>query len=132
MNSNDRSFSTTLIAQLPADAHVSQLREKLLASIAADQKRAKRQRLFVNTLWIFCAAAAVYFAWFDPSMPREFRGPFTAAFLLFWGAWEVLKERIQAARVEVLRDIKQLQLQLLELSSRAPSARAANPNLPSR
>jgi hypothetical protein len=132
MNPNASSFSASLIAQLPTDPQVAQLREQLLASIAADQKRAKRRRIFVNALWIGCAAASVYFAWFDPAMPRAFRGPFTAGFLLFWGAWEVLKERIKAARIEVLREIKQLQLQVLELSSRVPAGRPANTDSPSR
>lgn len=132
MSPNDASFRASLIAQLPARDDLEPMRKQILASIAEDEKRAKRQHIAAQALWICCAAAAIYFAWFDPAMPRGFRGPFTAGFLLFYGAWEVLKQRIKAARVDVLREVKYMQLQLADLSARMPSTDATQaPKLPS-
>lgn len=117
MNSESSNLGRALVAQLPGADDLPALREQVLAAIASDQKKIKTQRLAVQALWSGCAVLSVLFMWFGPGAGPAARAPFIAGFLLFWGAFEVVKYRIQQSRVDLWREIKLLQLQVSELAA---------------
>ena len=115
MTSSD-DLSAALLARLPLPAELPALRAEALAAMARERARVKLQRILVQSFWIFCAAASTAYMWFGPAQDRVPRAPVLACFFLLWGGIEVIKHRIYSSRVEVLAEIKQLQLQVAELA----------------
>ena len=51
------------------------------------------------------------------------RGPFLACIFFTWGGVEVLKHHINSSRVDLLKEVKELQLQVFELQESAAAFR---------
>ena len=117
MNSQKPNLSAALLAKLPSAADLAEQRSRACAAIAVETRKMKIQRIVVQAFWFLCAALSVLYFWFDPAVTPAIRAPFLAGFFLFWGAFEVVKHRVQAARLDTLREIKLLQLQILELAA---------------
>jgi hypothetical protein len=107
-----------LLAQLPQPEKLSQYREQVTATIEKEQKRLRVERLAVTLFWIFCAASATAYLWFGNSSSQLPRSPFLACIFFLWGGVELLKHHIHAAQVQIQKEIKQLQLQVLALQAR--------------
>jgi len=118
MNSEKSKLSASLLGKLPSAVEMAEQRARALAGIAAETRKLKIQRGVVQVFWLLCAALSILYFWFDPTVSPAMRAPFLAGFFLFWGAFEVIKHRIQSARLDTLRELKLLQLEVLELSSR--------------
>lgn len=115
MNSPNPNLSADLLAKLSSTEDLAEQRSRALAAIAVETRKMKIQRIVIQAFWLLCAALSVLYFWFDPSVGPGTRAPFLAGFFLFWGAFEVVKYRIQVARLDTLREIKLLQLQVLAL-----------------
>jgi len=118
MNSEKSKLSASLLATLPSAEEMDAQRSRALAGIAAETRKMRIQRGVVQAFWLLCAALSILYFWFDPTVSPAMRAPFLAGFFLFWGAFEVIKHRIQSARLDTLRELKLLQLAMLELSAR--------------
>jgi hypothetical protein len=90
--------------------------------MAREQSRLRLQRILVQVFWLFCAASATAYMWFGPAQDRVPRAPFLACLFLLLGGIEVLKHRIHRSRVEMLAELKLLQLQVMELAVRLDAA----------
>lgn len=115
-----------LLSQLPQPENYSQYRDQVAAAIETDRKRMRVEQVLTMLFWIFCAASATAYLWFGNSSSQLPRAPFLACIFFLWGGVELLKHRIHAAQIELQKEIKQLQLQVLALQAgrtgNAPSA----------
>ncbi len=55
--------------------------------------------------------------WFSADSARLPRGPFLACIFFTWGGVEIVKQHINTARVDILKEIKQIQVQVFELQA---------------
>ncbi len=115
-NTND--MRQQLLAQLPQPEDLSKYRDHVAEIIQKDQKRLRVEHVLSMLFWIFCAASATAYLWFGNADSHLPRAPFLACIFFLWGGVELLKHRIHAAQVEVQKDLKQLQLQVLEMQAR--------------
>ncbi|MEO8657570.1 MAG: hypothetical protein ABI693_03830 [Bryobacteraceae bacterium] len=104
-----------LLARLPLPVDAAEFRRTVEASVAEGEKRIRRERILVTLFWVFCVVSAVAYVWFSPGTTPAARAPFLACLFFLWGGIEVLKHHINAARTDLKAQIKQLQVQLLEL-----------------
>ena len=114
---NSDSIRDQLLSRLPDPLNPGAYREAVAETIERNQKRIRRERLLVTLFWIFCVATAVAYIWFGASSAQIPRGPFLACIFFIWGALEMTKHYINSCRVDLLREMKQIQLQFLELQA---------------
>jgi glutathione S-transferase len=127
MNTEDRNLQNRLLARLPRPANMEAYRAEVASALEKNDKAYRRQRWFTGAFWICAMAFAFVPLTFDRLRLDTRYGAayaFVAACLLMYGAVEVLKMFLNRNRIELLKEIKQLQLQVLELqgSLSKPSA----------
>lgn len=115
-----------LTSQLP-NTDLTQMRAHAMVAIEHEQRNLRRRYLAVQAFWIFCAVSATIYMWFGPDSASTPRAPFLALFFILWGGIEVLKQRIHAARMAGLIEVKRLQLDLAELRSAMEKANGRTP-----
>ncbi len=119
MEPNDNSIRDRLLAGRPNPRDLAEYRQRVSSLIEGSQRRLRRERLLVTGFWIFCAVSATAWLWFSADAARLPRGPFLACIFFTWGGVEVVKHYVNAVRVDVLKEIKQIQVQLFELQADA-------------
>jgi len=115
MENQSDSFRDRLLSHLPQPASLADYRRDVASMLEQNEKRIRRERVVVTAFWIFCAVSAALHMWFDPKSAQTPKGPFLALFIFTWGLAELLKHRINASRIDLLKEIKQVQVQVLEL-----------------
>jgi hypothetical protein len=126
MEPNDNSIRDRLLSESPNPGDLAGYRQQVSSSIEASQKRLRRERLLVTGFWIFCAVSATAWLWFSADAARLPRGPFLACIFFTWGGVEVVKHYVNAVRVDVLKEIKQIQLQVFTLQAEAGVKNSGN------
>ena len=106
-----------LLSQLPGAGELDAYRKKVAALVESDRKRIRVERVIATSFWVFCALSAVAYLWFGDTWSQLPRAPFLACIFFLWGGVEVLKHHIHSAEVELRKEVKQLQVQVLELQS---------------
>jgi hypothetical protein len=106
-----------LLSQMPQPENLAAYREQVAATIAKAQRSVRVQRVIATAFWIFCAVSATVYLWFGSSAGQFPRAPFLACIFFLWGGVELIKHHIASSQVELQKDIKQLQVQVLELRS---------------
>ena len=119
MEPNDNSIRDRLLSGPPNPRDLADYRQRVSSLIEASQRRLRRERLLVTGFWIFCAVSATTWLWFSADAARLPRGPFLACIFFTWGGVEVVKHYVNAVRVDVLKEIKQIQVQVFELQAGA-------------
>ncbi len=117
MNNESDSLRERLLRQLPSLHDATAYKTAVAETLERNQKRIRRERALVTFFWIFCVASAVAYIWFGPGAAQVPRGPFLACIFFTWGGIELLKHHINSARVDLLKEIKQVQVQLLDLQT---------------
>jgi len=115
MNQKQTDLTAGLLARLPEPSELMTLRHELALSVEMNRVRLRREHAFVTAFWIFCALTATAYLWWGTSDSSFPRAPFLAGLFFLWGGIELLKHRLNAGRIETLKEIKQVQLQVLEL-----------------
>ncbi len=115
MENPSESFRDRLLSHLPQPANLADYRRDVATMLEQNEKSIRRERVAVTTFWIFCAVLSALYMWFDPKSVQTPKGPFLALFMFMWGMAELLKHRINASRIDLLKEIKQVQVQVLEL-----------------
>jgi len=109
-----------LLARLPKPANYAAYQEEVAVELA------KRQRWLSFTKWsaraigiyVFGFFLVTYFhgdAWLNTAHGRVWA--FVSTILIVIGAMQLLKFFIMLSRVEILKEVKQVQLQVLELQA---------------
>lgn len=117
MELNQHSLRDRLLSEGPNPGDLAQYRQHVSSLLDAHQKRLGRERIWVTGFWIFCAASATAWLWFSAESAHLPRGPFVACLFFLWGGVERVKHSIRAARLDLLKEIKQLQVQLFALQA---------------
>jgi type VI protein secretion system component VasF len=106
-----------LLSQMPQPENLAAYREHVAATIEKAERRVQAQRRITTAFWIFCAASATAYLWFGSSSGQFPRAPFLACIFFLWGGVELLRHSIASLQVELQKDMKHLQVQVLELRS---------------
>ena len=106
-----------LLSHVPQPEDLSEYRSRIGQIIQKEQKHLRVERIVTTIFWSFCVASATAYLWFGNSDSHLPRAPFLACIFFLWGGVELLKHRIHAVQVEIQKDLKQLQLQILEIKA---------------
>ena len=117
MELNNNSLRDRLLSESPRLDDLANYRQQVSLLIETNGKRIRRERLWTTAFWIFCAVSAVAWLWFSADSARLPRGPFLACIFFIWGGVEIVKHYINSARVDILKEIKQIQVQVFELQA---------------
>lgn len=117
------SLRDRLLGREPKPTDLADYRQLVSSTIEKNRKRIQRERLFVTLFWIFCAVSATAWLWFSADAARLPRGPFLACIFFTWGGVEIVKHYVNSCRVDLLKEIKELKLQVFELRESAASPR---------
>jgi len=122
MDPNREGMRDRLISRLPQPEDLSGYRQNVTVLLEKNEGTLRRQKWYASAIWIWMVGLGVALmvganmhpekpnaAWLAASM-----GTF-ACFMLIGGAVELLKYFVNRSRVELLKEIKQVQLQVLEL-----------------
>jgi hypothetical protein len=111
-----------LLSRLPQPENLADYRKEVAALLQKNEKGLRIQKWYAGVVWCFVVMlGTVFFVLVaqHPDKPKAvwqaaYLGSFACFFLIF-GAVELLKLFINNARVEMLKETKQVQLQVLEL-----------------
>jgi hypothetical protein len=128
MEPNDNTLRDRLMSGATAPGDFANYRQQVTALIDARQQRLRRERMVTTAFWIFCAVSATAWLWFSAESSHFPRGPFLACIFFTWGGVEVVKHYINTTRLDMLKEIKQLQVQVFSLQAAATGkSRATDP-----
>ena len=118
MEPKDESLRERLLSRLPEPANLEAYREEVVSLLAKNEKGLQRERKVVARLWIFVVLVSVGFLTAGGLYIDTPKGPWFGTLACFWflfGAVETVKHFVNRGRVELLKEVKQVQLQVLEL-----------------
>jgi hypothetical protein len=131
MEPKSEALRDRLLSRLPQPENLAEYRQETAACIQKNEKTLRLQKRYAGAIWIWVVllgTALLMLCWRLAEKPGNagtvaYIGS-TVLFFLIAGAVELLKYFINRARVELLKETKQVQLQLLELLSvaRKPGA----------
>lgn len=115
----ERSLAEELLSQqvLPSD-RFTQYQKEVQAMIENNEKGLKKQRWYATAIWLWVVALSVVFlvlGGLRPNTPLAAWFGSLACFWVLYGAVELLKFFINQSRVSILKEVKQLELQVVEL-----------------
>jgi hypothetical protein len=107
-----------LLAQqvLPAD-RLAQYRKEVDAMLEQNEKTLRRQKWYAGALWIYAVLLTTAFLVMSGLIgtPPGIVMSFFGVFLMVGAAVELLKYFLNRGRVEMLKEVKRLEIQLLEI-----------------
>lgn len=118
MEHRGESIGEQLLSRLPRPANLAAYQAEVISLLAKNEKALRRNKWTVVRVWIFVVAVAGPFLWmagrhFNTPQGNWFLG--LACFWILLGAIEIAKYVAHQGRVELLKELKQIQLQVLEL-----------------
>ncbi len=109
-----------LLARMPQPGNLAAYQAEVEASLEKNQRGLRRERKVVTVLWVFVVCLSTVFLIMSGQHLDTQKGLYAAilaCFVLIYPSAEVLKHFINRARVDVLKEVKQVQLQVLELQA---------------
>jgi len=116
----NESISERLLSRLPQPANMAAYQEEVTSLLKENEKRLRRNKWTVARVWIFVIAVSAPFLWLAGTHFNTAEGNWFLGLVGFWilfGAIEIAKYEQNQSRVELLKELKQAQLQILELHS---------------
>jgi len=119
MEPKDETMQDRLLSRLPKKpSNLADYRREVALLLEKNDKAFLREKWGARAIWIFCVGLGAAFlvkgsSRFEPAHAAWFGC--LACFWLIVGAVELLKHFINRSRVELLKEVKQVQLQVLEL-----------------
>ena len=108
--------------EVPRPESLAEYRREVSALLEKNEKTLRRQKWYATAIWLWVVGmgtALMLLAAMHPEKPRAawLAASFgsLACFMLIYGAAELTKYFINRVRVELLKETKQVQLQVLEL-----------------
>ena len=117
MESNE-SISEQLLSRLPQSANLAAYRKEVALLLAENEKKLRRNKWTVVRVWIFVAVLSAPFLWMAGTHFNTAEGNWFLGLVGFWvlfGAIEIAKYELKQERVELLKELKLVQLQILQL-----------------
>jgi hypothetical protein len=118
MEKQNDSIRERLLARLPQPENIAAYRAETAALLAKHEKALFWEKMVRRTYYLIAAIMVALWLWGKtPSEAmRQYFWPL-AAFVYFLGAIQDLWYRIYQSRVEMLKEVKQVQLQVLEVQA---------------
>jgi len=122
MEKQNESLRERLLARLPQPENLAAYRKETEVLLAKHEKALFWEKM-VSTVFYACAVALV---WADIFWGQKLSTPMKIHYIGFWvgaglllfvGAIEDLRYRIYRSKVEMLKEVKQVQLQVLEIQA---------------
>ena len=118
MEHRSEALRELLLSRLPQPANLAAYQQEVSSLLAENERKLRRNKWTVVRVWIFVIAVSVPFLWmagrhFNTSQGNWFLG--LVGFWVLFGTVEIAKYVGHQGRVEVLKELKQIQLQILEL-----------------
>ena len=114
----NKSISERLLSRLPQPANLAAYQEEMRSLLAKNETTLRRNKWTVVRIWIFVVAVSAPFLWMAGTHFNTAAGNWFLGLVGFWvlfGAVEIVKYEYAKGRVELLKELKQVQLQILEL-----------------
>lgn len=121
---DDNLLRDRLLSGLPKPDDVAHYRRSVALLIGSNEKRLRREKILTSAFWILCAISGTAWLWFSAESAGLPRGPFLACIFFTWGGVELVKHHVNAARVDILKEIKQMQVQIFALQAEAVERKA--------
>ncbi|MGH9524480.1 MAG: hypothetical protein ACRD3E_18310 [Terriglobales bacterium] len=120
MPGQNEGIGVALLSRLPQPANHEAYQEEVKSLLAANEKKLRQNKWTVRRVWIFVIVSSIpslYMAGahFNTPQANWFLG--SVFFWVLFGAIEIAKYHNNQSRVELLKEIKQVQLQVLELNA---------------
>jgi cobalamin biosynthesis protein CobD/CbiB len=118
MDPANENIRERLLARLPQPENMAAYREEVASMLEKNEKGFRREKRYVGALWVSMVVLSTVFLCVGASRLNTPVGAglvSLACLLILYGACELLKHFINRSRVEILKEVKQLQLQVLEL-----------------
>jgi hypothetical protein len=120
MEQRNDSIRDRLLSHLPQPANLAAYREEVVSMLEKNEKAYRREKWVTGALLLFAVGfvtVPLSLNWFRLDTPNGISYAFLAFILFLYAIAEVLKHFINRSRVEMLREVKQVQLQVLELQA---------------
>ena len=117
MQSSNEGMRDRLLSRLPQPENLADYRSEVAALLEKNHKGLRREMWGVSVLWMFLVLLGTAFIWLGADKPKAPYLASVSCFFLIFGAVELLKHFINRSRVDLLKEIKQVQLQVLELQA---------------
>ncbi len=109
-----------LLSRLPRPENLASYHEEVRSLLAKNQETLRRNKWTVRRVWIFVILFSIPCLWAAGVHFNTPQGNWFLGGVFFWvlfGTIEIAKYEQNRGRVEVLKEIKQLQLQVLALQA---------------
>ena len=116
MEPKDERIKDRLLSRLPSNS--ADYRKEVAQLLEKNDKAFLREKWGARALWIFCVCLGTAYLWFGGAKLDTPKAAWFGCLACFWlliGAVELLKHFINRSRLELLKEVKQVQLQVLEL-----------------
>ncbi len=118
MEQRSETIGELLLSRLPRPANLAAYQEEVTSLLAKNEETLRQHKWTVRRIWIFVILVSIPCLWmagahFGTSQGNWFLG--ATYFWVLFGAIEIAKYVGQQGRVELLKELKQIQLQVLEL-----------------
>ena len=127
MEHRSETIGELLLSRLPRAANLGTYKDEVAALLAQNEKRLRQNRWTVVRVWIFVIVVSAPFLWIAGTHFNTAEGNWFLGLTGFWvlfGAIEVAKYVDHQGRVELLKELKQIELQILELNRSVSSSGA--------
>jgi hypothetical protein len=114
----NESIGKRLLSRLPQPANMAAYQQEVTSLLAENERRLRRNKWTVVRVWIFVGVVSVPFLWMAGTHFNTPEGNWFLGLVGFWvlfGAMEIAKYEHNRGRVELLKELKEVQLQILEL-----------------
>ena len=118
MENRDEGIGEQLLSRLPRPANLAAYQEEVKSLLAENEEKLRKNKWTVRRVWIFVIALSIPFLALAGENYGTPQGNWFMDWVLFWvlfGAIEIAKYDHNQARVELLKELKQIQLQVVEL-----------------
>jgi hypothetical protein len=117
----NESISERLLSRLPRPANMADYQASVASLLAENERKLRRNKLTVVRVWLFIIMVSVPFLWMAGTHFNTAEGNWFLGLAGFWvllGAIEIAKYEHHQGRVEILRELKQIQFQILDLNAK--------------
>jgi hypothetical protein len=122
MDNKPEPLRERLLAQFEPDRDkLATYRKEVQAMLEKNERTLRRQKWYAGSIWIFVVLVGTCFLTLGgvySDRPAGIWLGVSACFFLIGAAVEVVKYFINRSRVEILKEVKGLELQLLEIKER--------------
>lgn len=124
MEQRSESIRELLLARLPDPANLPAYREEVAAMLEKKEKEVRRERRVLIELWVFVIAVSIPFLLMgaekfgSKAIDDAVLGPYFMGLVGFWflfGLVYFVAHSINRSRLDLLKEVKQVQVQVLEL-----------------